>query len=145
MTTIRQQIEIVADPGLVGSTWEQFVRWAHTGSGRLACDEIACVDAIRSGLVEFIPSREGATVVIFSVEEAEYGPSRDELSAELVHDLVVFKDYVERSGLAQRRPSVAEAAAIRVESGRRGDAPRLVRLSDESDSTFWQSHFRTAA
>jgi hypothetical protein len=143
MATIQQQIEVAADSQSVRRTWMRFVEWAHTGSGRLACDEIACVDAVRSGLVDFVPAGDGRTTVLFRMEEPEVGPGAIELRRRLGHDLVVFKDYVERSGLVARRPTEAEAIAAERESGRRGDKPRHVLLSGESDSTFLHSHFPT--
>ena len=143
MATIQQQIEVAADPVLVRSTWARFIQWAHTGPGHLLCDELACVDAVRSGLVDFVPTTTGRTTVIFRVDEAAGGPPPEELKRQLGHDLVVFKDYVERSGLVKRKPTLVEEAAIGIEAGRRGDAPRHVRLSSEEDTTFWRSHFPT--
>lgn len=143
MATIQQQIEVAADPARVRATWGRFIEWAHNGPGRLVCDELACVDAVRSGLVDFVPARFGRTTVIVRLEETEAGPAPDELKREIGHDLVVFKDYAERSGLGARTHTVTERAAFEVESGRRGDPPRHRRLSTEADTTFWRSHFPT--
>jgi hypothetical protein len=141
--TIQQQIEVAADPSLVGSLWDRFIHWVHTGPGGLVCDELACVDAVRAGLVEFVPAPNGRTLVIFRVDEPDGGPSPEELRVGLGHDLVVFKDYVERSGLGRRKPTVVEETVSDQQSGRRGDPPRHVRLSSENDTTFWRSHFPT--
>lgn len=143
MATIQQTIEVAADPAIAGSLWGRFIEWAHNGPGRLACDELACVDAVRSGLVDFAPAQSGRTVVIFRLEESADGPPAEELKREMGHDLVVFKDYVERSGLQEGAPTVTEKAAFEVESSRRGDPPRHTRLSSENDTTFWRSHFPT--
>ena len=143
MATIQQQIEVAADPVLVRSTWDRFIQWAHTGPGHLLCDDLACVDAIRAGLVDFVPTQNGRTTVIFRMEEMEAGPPSEELKRQLGHDLVVFKDYIERSGLVDRKPTDAERAAFEVEADRKGDKPRHVRLSSEEDTTFWRSHFPT--
>ena len=143
MATIQQQIEVAADPALVRSTWTRFIQWAHDGPGHLLCDELACVDAVRSGLVRFLAASNERTTVVFRIEEAEQGPGPDELKRQLCHDLVVFKDYVERSGLVNRKPTVTEEAAFEIEALRKGDAPRHVRLSSEEDTTFWRSHFPT--
>jgi hypothetical protein len=143
MPTIRQQIEVAADPALVSNGWRRFVEWAHTGSGRLVCDELACVDAVRAGLVEFAPARAGRTTVIFRIDRAADGPSRDELQRRVRHDLVVFKDYVERGGPAAGDHTETEKAALGYESGRKGDKPRHTQLSSENDTTFWRSHFPT--
>ena len=63
MATIQQQIEVAAEPALVSSNWGRFIQWAHTGPGHLVCDEVACVDAVRSGLVDFVPAAGGRTTV----------------------------------------------------------------------------------
>ena len=143
MATIQQQIEVAADPAHVRSTWVHFVAWAHTGPGHLLCDELACVDAVRSGRVDFVPAANGRTTVVFRLEEVRDGPGPTELKRQLGHDLVVFKDYVERSGLVTRKPTPAEEAAFEIEADRKGDPPRHVRLSSEGDTTFWRSHFPT--
>jgi hypothetical protein len=143
MATIQQQIEIAGHAEAVRQTWARFITWAHTGSGRLVCDEIACVDAVRSGLVDFVPAGDSRTTVIFRIEQPEVGPEATELRRQLGHDLVVFKDYVERGGLAARGPTQVEEIAAERESERRGDKPRHVRPSGESDSTFLHSHFPT--
>jgi hypothetical protein len=143
MAFIQQQIEAAADPALVRSTWAHFVQWAHTGPGHLLCDDLACVDAVRAGLVDFVPAANGRTTVIFRLEEIENGIAPAEIKRQLGHDLVVFKDYVERSGLVRRKPTAAEEAAFEIEADRKGDPPRHVRLSSEGDTTFWRSHFPT--
>jgi hypothetical protein len=143
MATIQQQIEVAAEPALVASNWGRFIQWAHTGPGHLVCDDVACVDAVRSGLVDFVPTAGGRTTVIFRMEQPEDGPSPEELKRQLGHDLVVFKDYIERSGLVDRRVTDTERAAFEVESARKGDKPRHGRLSSEDDTTFWRSHFPT--
>jgi hypothetical protein len=143
MATIQQQIEVAADPALVRSTWGRFIQWAHTGPGHLVCDALACVDAVRSGLVDFVARTGGGTTVVFRMDEVRDGPPPEEIRQQLGHDLVVFKDYVERSGLVDRRPTVAEVTAAEIDSDRRGDQPRHTRLSSEEDTTFWRSHFPT--
>ena len=143
MATIQQQIEVAAEPALVASNWGRFIQWAHTGPGHLVCNDVACVDAVRSGLVDFVPAAGGRTTVIFRMEQPEDGPSPEELKRQLGHDLVVFKDYIERSGLVDRKVSDTERAAFEIESDRKGDKPRHTRLSSEDDTTFWRSHFPT--
>jgi hypothetical protein len=143
MATIHQQIEVAADPDFVRSTWTHYIQWTHTGPGHLLCDELACVDAVRSGLVTFAPAANGRTTVVFRMDEIADGPSPEELKRRLGHDLVAFKDYVERSGLVKRKPTESEDAAFEHEATRKGDPPRHVRLSSEEDTTFWRSHFPT--
>lgn len=143
MATIQQQIEVAADPAFVASNWARFIQWAHSGPGHLLCDELACVDAVRSGLVDFVPAGHGRTIVIFRMEEPENGPSVHDLKRQLGHDLIVFKDYIERSGLVDRGPTETEKAALEAESDRKGDKPRHTRLSSEDATTFWRHHFPT--
>jgi len=143
MATIQQQIEVAADPALVSSTWSHFIQWAHSGPAHLVCDDLACVDAVRSGLVDFVPAAGGRTTVVFRLEVQTDGPPVTELKRQLGHDLVVFKDYIERSGLARRKPTQSESAASEREAGRQGDKPRHTQISTESDTTFYRSHFPT--
>jgi hypothetical protein len=140
MATIHQQIEVNAEPALVSSTWSHFIEWAHLGPGHLVCDELACVDAVRSGLVSFEPAHDGRTTVIFRLEEVAGGPAPEEIELRLGHDLVVFKDYVQRGGQA---PTRTDKIASEADADRKGDHPRHVRLSSEDDTTFWRSHFPT--
>jgi hypothetical protein len=143
MTTIQQQIEVAADPVLVRSTWSHFIQWAPTGPGHLVCDDLACVDTLRSGIADFVPTTTGRTRVVLRMDEADGALPPEELKRRLNHDLVVFKDYVERSGLVMRRATEVERAAFEIAADRKGDAPRHVRLSSEDDTTFWRSHFPT--
>jgi hypothetical protein len=143
MATIQQQIQVAADPALVSSSWARFIQWAHIGPSRLACDELACMDAVRSGLVEFVPAPSGETTVIFRIDQPENGPSPAELERHLGHDLVLFKHYTENGGHADGSPGETQRAASEVEAGRKGHRPRHVRLSSENDTTFWRSHFPT--
>jgi hypothetical protein len=143
MATIQQQIDVAGDAAVVRQTWSRFVLWARTGSGRLACDELACVDAVRAGLVDFVPAPDGRTTVVFRLEEQEDGPSPLELRRHLGHDLVVFKDYVERRAPLGHGHSEAEEVALQTEAARRGDPPRHAQPSREGDTTFFSSHFPT--
>ena len=143
MATIQQQIEVAAEPALVASNWARFIQWAHTGPGHLVCDDLACVDAVRAGLVDFVPTANGRTTVIFRMDLPEEGPAPEELQRQLGHDLVVFKDYIERSGLVDHKVTDTDRAAFEIESDRKGDKPRHTRLSSEDDTTFWRSHVPT--
>jgi hypothetical protein len=143
MATIQRQIEVAADPALVSSNWTRFIRWAHTGPGHLVCNDVACVDAVRSGLVDFIPAANGRTTVVFRMEQQDGGPAPEELRRQLGHDLVVFKDYIERSGLVDHKLTETDRAAFEIESSRKGDKPGHTQLSSEDGTTFWRSHFPT--
>jgi hypothetical protein len=143
MATIRREIEIEGPPSVVSAGWERFVAWVLIGPRRLLCDEIACVDAVRTGRVSFTPSAGGNTSVTFSLPDADDELPADALGRQLGQDLVVFKDYVERGGMAAGRPTSVEEIALEKDAQRRGDKPRHVRLSSEDGTTFWRSHFPT--
>ena len=114
MSTVSRHIEVHAPPSVALATWSHFVRWVMNGRQRLACDELACVDAVRAGLVSFEPVDAGSrTDVIFNLEcDEENGPSREVLEQNVARDLVVFKDYIERGGQSGRQAH---------EGGRAGD------------------------
>jgi hypothetical protein len=112
MSTVRRHIEVEASPSVALAAWSHFARWIMTGHQRLACDELACVDAVRAGLVAFEPADGGRTNVIFNVDyDEEHGPSRAVLEQNVARDLVVFKDYVEVAGKHAGRPTQAEKKA----------------------------------
>jgi len=113
MSTVRRHIEVDAQPSVALSTWSYFVSWIMTGHQRLACDELACVDAVRAGLVTFEPlDGDSRTDVIFNVDhDEENGPSRAVLEHNVDHDLVAFKDYVEVTGKHAGRPTRAQKKA----------------------------------
>lgn len=69
MSTVRRHIEVDAPPSVARATWSHLPRWLMTGHQRLACDELASVDAVRAGLVAFEPVDGGSrTAMIFNVE-----------------------------------------------------------------------------
>ena len=144
MSIIRREIEVEAPPSEAQATWEHFVQWILTGSRRLACDEFACVSAVDDGNVTFAQNSAG-TRVTFQLEREEdgSGPSADELGQHVVHDLLVFKNYVERGGMAAGKPASVEDIALEHDADRKGDRPRHVTLSAEGETTFWRSHFPT--
>jgi len=144
MATISRQIDVDAAPPVVAATWDRFIHWAHNGADRLACDDLACVDAVRAGLVTFAPSSTGgSTVVTFRLETQEAGPSGDVIARHLGHDLVVFKDYVERVGARGGRPTTPEEKAL-VDADDRG-RHRAVgeRLSERDGAVSYTDHFPT--
>jgi hypothetical protein len=142
MPSIRCEIEVEAPLAEVRVTWEHFVQWILNGSRRLVCDEFACVSAVQSGNVTFEPNNDGTTVAFrLEVQDDEHAPPRGELRHHMIHDLLVFKDYLERGGMAAGKPTSVEDVTLRHDEDERGDRPRHEKLSSESDSTFWRSHF----
>ena len=142
MGSIRCEIEVDASPAEVRSTWEHFIKWILNGSRRLVCDEFACVSAVQSGNVTFEPDSDGTRVAFrLEVPGDEPAPSCDELQHRMIHDLLVFKDYIERGGMAAGTPTSVEGITLEHDAGQKGDKPRHVELSSEADTTFWRSHF----
>jgi len=116
-----------------------------SGKRRLACDEFACVNAVDNGNVIFAPTDSGASRMVFQLDIPDDDPAlpQDKLARHMAHDLIVFKDYIERGGLDAGQPTLAEDVLLEKEADARGDKPRHVRLSAENDTTFWRSHFPT--
>lgn len=124
MGTVLREIEIEAPPSEVGGTWPHFTHWILTGHSKLACDEFACVSAVDTGNVAFEPvNGGGSTRVVFRLDVADEspGPTREELEHHVTHDLLVFKDYVERGGAEVGRPSHVEVTAAHLSKGRKVD------------------------
>lgn len=107
MTVVRRHVTIHASLSGMESAWERFVDHVLTKRERLACTALVCVDAVRHGMVRFTPDGD-ATRASFQLDLDE-GQTIDEeeIGRRLMHDLLVFKDHVERgaasSGSAGRR------------------------------------------
>ena len=143
MPTVRRHIEVEASPSVALATWSHFTRWILSGHQRLACDELACVDAVRAGLVSFEPVEgSGRTNVVFSLDcDEENGPSREVLEQNVARDLVVFKDYIERGGNQVGKPTRAERQAM-VEDEERHSTEKLHRrIGAEDEAVSYQDHF----
>ena len=116
-----------------------------SGHQRLTCDELACVDAVRAGLVAFEPvDGGGRTTVIFNVDcDEECGPLREVLEQNVARDLVVFKDYIERGDNWVGKPTRAEKQAI-IEVQERHSHEQLHRhIGAEHEPVSYQDHFPT--
>jgi len=142
MSTVRRQIEVEAAPSVVRSTWTHFVQWILTGHQRLACDEFACVDAVRAGLVTFEPAANGHTTVVFQLETAEAGaPSHEVLEQNVARDIVLFKDYIERGGNQVGRPTRQEKQAMTEDQERRSHDRLHRSIGSEDEAIAYQDHF----
>jgi hypothetical protein len=145
MSTVHRHIEVEAPPAVALATWSHFVRWIMTGHQRLACDELACVDAVRAGLVSFEAVEGGGrTDVIFNLDcDDENGPSRDVLEQNVARDLVVFKDYIERGGNHVGKPTRVEKKAM-IEDEERHSHEQLHRhIGAEDEPVAYGDHFPT--
>jgi hypothetical protein len=145
MVTISREIRVQAPPPESNAAWDEFIRRALGGRSKLACDELVCVNAVENGSVAFAPSEGGATRVMFRLDIPDGEPAlpEAELAHHMTHDLILFKDFVEQGSRGAGQPTAEEVAALERESDARGDKPRHVRLSSETDTTFWRSHFPT--
>ena len=142
MSTVRRQIQVAAPPSVALATWSHFVRWIMSGHQRLACDELACIDAVRAGLVSFEPVGGGRTTVIFNLEcDDENGPSRAVLEQNVVRDLVVFKDYIERGDNWVGKPTKAERQAMIEDEERHSHEQLHRRIGAEGEAISYQDHF----
>jgi hypothetical protein len=150
MSTVHRHIEVQAPPSVALATWSHFVRWIMSGHQRLACDELACIDAVRAGVVAFEPVDGGArTNVVFNIDSyEEHGPLREELERNVARDLVVFKDYIERGDNWVGKPTKAEKQAMLEGEERHKHEP--VRDHEvhghagvEDESVAFRNHFAT--
>lgn len=124
MSSIVREIEVDGPPEKVGSAWPHFIHWVLTGHSKLVCDELACMSAVDSGNVAFEPVDDGRrTRVMFrlDVDDDDPGPPLEELERHVGHDLLVFKDYIERGGLEVGQPTHTEVVAAHLSGGRKVD------------------------
>jgi len=143
MSTVRRHIEVEAPPSIALATWSHFVRSVMNGKQRLACDELACVDAVRAGLVSFEAVNAGSrTDVVFKLDcDDENGPSRAVLEQNVARDLVLFKDYIERGGNQVGKPTRAEKQAMLEDEERHTHKQLHRRIGAEDEPVSYQDHF----
>ena len=100
MPAIRQSIDVAAPIEHVRSAWPYFLEWVLVGSRRFSCSELACVNAVDSGAVR-IQAADDHTTVTFELErEGDLTLVQEEqLSHDLWHDLMLFKQYAEEHRL----------------------------------------------
>ena len=129
MAIVHRELEIAAAPSTTRTTWDHFLVWVRSSQHRLACDELACTDAVGTGTVRFEGAEHGGTRVVVEVE-SDGGPPADVVSQQVIHDLLVFKDYVERrqSGSALS----AREGRTRLRDDERRNEPAHLRLSREN-------------
>lgn len=145
MSSVRRHIEVEAVPSVALATWSHFIRWVMSGHQRLACDELACVDAVRAGLVSFEPVDGGSrTDVIFTVDwDEESGLSLAVVQQNVARDLVVFKAYIEVGGHQVGKPTKAEAQALLEDEERHNHEPVQGHVGFEDKTANFRNHFPT--
>ena len=132
MAIVHRELEIDAPPSTTRTTWDHFLHWVRTSQHRLACDELACTDAVGSGAVRFEEGSDGRTKVVVEVEP-NGGPDAEVVSQQVIHDLLVFKDYVER-GRGDLR-SQARDSSTRLHDDDRHNEPAHHRLPEENKNS----------
>ena len=105
MPGIRESTEVAAPVDRVREAWPAFVEWGLVGPQRLTCSELACVNALQQGTVAFRSERQDATTVVFELDirNVERAVAEDQLTRDLRHDLLMFKEYVEEHTSQKRR------------------------------------------
>jgi hypothetical protein len=97
MPTVHRSIEIPAPRAAVQDAWDHFLHDVLIGKRRLACDDVACVSAVDSGVVGFEAldgDRTRLTLSIpLSVEEPD--EARELVGHKASHDLIVFWTYLD--------------------------------------------------
>ena len=97
MNTVTRSIEIPAPRAVVADAWEHFLGSVLIGRRRLACDDIACVSAVDSGMVVFDEVTDDRARITLNVPLPEDQPdeARELLEHKASHDLVLFWSYID--------------------------------------------------
>jgi hypothetical protein len=145
VSTVHRHIVVDAPSSVTQATWSHFASQVITGHQRLACDELACVDAVRAGLVTFEPAGDGSrTTVAFTIErDGDEGPAREILEQNVARDLVLFKDYVERSGGRTGGSKTAAKKALVEDEERHTHEALHRRIGAEDEAVSYGDHFPT--
>ena len=115
---ISREIRVAAPLADVSARWKHFIDWVLVGCSRMVCDELACLNAVDTGKVTFSPDGGEATRVVFTLEVPDdvSDARRTEVQHHIDHDLVAFKDYIERpetsGGATPTKPDSENAAAF---------------------------------
>jgi hypothetical protein len=130
MAQVRHSVDVPGQLMDVETAWQHFVDGILTGKRRLACDELACVNAVEAGFVSFEEAPSGGTRVTFRVtlpddilEDERVIAERELYDDKVSRDLVLFWDYIE-SGDYRGDRAAHEAAGRRGDEGRRRGAGR---------------------
>lgn len=139
MTTISRDIHVDASPQRVREAWDPFIEKMLGGPMRLACDELACTDAMRDGLLTVTPAAEGGTSVAVRLESGDApGPADETIGQRIVRDLILFKDFVETGEEADRQVRKAEAEE---DARREHKPPGLHPVHADDDKATFAKHF----
>jgi hypothetical protein len=106
MSVVRRTVTVDAPASDLRGDWAHFLDHVMTAREKVVCDALVCVDAVDKGVVSLEPTKLG-TLVTFAVDTPDEleAPGPDEIGQRLMHDLLVFKDYVERAKKDRKNPS----------------------------------------
>lgn len=146
MSDVRRSVDVPAPLDDVIEAWEHFLDGVLTGKRRLACDEIACVNAVDIGAVSFEESESGGTRVTFkaALPDDLYDADRldaehEALEANVARDLVLFWDYIESGDYRRERATHDTALAQHEDELRRTHARRRTLIADQDSMSVRRS------
>jgi hypothetical protein len=146
MSDVRRSVDVPAPLDDVVEAWQHFLDGVLTGKRRLACDEIACVNAAEIGAVGFEPSESGGTRVTFRVtlpddvyDDDRLKAERELLDGKVARDLVLFWDYIESGDYRPERATHDTALAQHEDELRRTHARRQTAIDDQDTISLRRS------
>jgi hypothetical protein len=111
MITVSRSIEVPAGRADATHAWDQFIESVLIGRRRLACDDVACVSAVETGVVTFEPVDDAHTRLTLNVplSTEESDGAKELLEHKMSHDLVLFWSYLDGDFVTEHgRPSADE-------------------------------------
>ncbi|MEE4274814.1 MAG: hypothetical protein V2J16_02975 [Thermoleophilia bacterium] len=146
MADVRRSVDVPAPLDEVAGAWEHFLDGVLTGRRRLACDEIACVNAVDIGAVSFEDAESGGTRVTFKAtvpddlyDDERLRAERDLLDGNVARDLVLFWDYIESGDYKRERATHETALAQHEDELRRTHARRQGVEADQDTISLRRS------
>ena len=146
MSDVRRSVDVPAPLDDVVGAWEHFLDSVLTGRRRLACDEIACVNAVEIGAVSFEEAESGGTRVTFKAsvpddlyDDERITAERELLDGNVARDLVLFWDYIESGDYRRERATHETALAQHEDELRRTHARRQGVESDQDTISLRRS------
>jgi hypothetical protein len=146
MSDVRRSVDVPAPLDEVAEAWEHFLNGVLTGKRRLACDEIACVNAVEIGAVGFEMSESGGTRVTFKAtlpddlyDDDRLTAERELLDGNIARDLVLFWDFIESGDYRRERATHDTALAQHEDELRRTHARRQGVEADQDTMSLRRS------
>ena len=141
MTEVRRSVDVPAPLNDVEEAWQRFLDSVLIGRRRMACDELACVNAVEAGYVSFEDADSGGTRVSFRVnlpddlyDEDRLQAERELLDGNVARDLVLFWDYIESGDYRRDRATHETAMALHEDELRRSHGRRHESAGIDQDA-----------